>query len=245
MRSSRRASIRVRTRNGVPPVASQQAAANSGSGSTPKPAATSVATPLGVSGPTVTTSVAGSIVRAASNSRLAPASAGRAPSSTAACSSSRRGNRKARKRSDAASAQWASSTTSARGRPVARLAHSPERKLPFQLGAACSQHPETIALCGIPAGRQQDRLADPSRPFDDQRTSVALLRPVQTPPDPLQLSITLEQETIALTLGRGHNPNPTSRLIGPPEGPTPASGPGIHLDADAVRRLSSEGGRPK
>jgi hypothetical protein len=66
--SSRSASTSVWTRNGVPPVASQQAAANRGSGSTPKPAATSVATPLVVSGATVTTSVAGSMVRAASSS---------------------------------------------------------------------------------------------------------------------------------------------------------------------------------
>ena len=53
---------------GIEQAASQQAAANRGSGSAPKPAATSVATPLVVSGATVTTSVAGSMVRAASSS---------------------------------------------------------------------------------------------------------------------------------------------------------------------------------
>ena len=72
----------------------------------------------------MTTSVAGSIVSAANSSRLSPASAGRAPSSTAACSSSRRGSKKARKRSDAPSAQWASSTTNAKGCCAVRLAHN-------------------------------------------------------------------------------------------------------------------------
>ena len=124
IRSSRRASTSVRTRNGVPPVASQQAAANSGSGSTPKATATSVATPLMLRGCTVTTSVAGSMDRAANSSRLSPASAGRAPSTTAACNSSRRGSKKARKRSDARSAQWASSTTNAKGRCTVKLAHN-------------------------------------------------------------------------------------------------------------------------
>ena len=68
MRSSRSASTSVRTKNGVPAVASQHAAAKAGSGSAPKPAATRMATPVVVSGGSVTSSVAGSIVSAARSS---------------------------------------------------------------------------------------------------------------------------------------------------------------------------------
>ena len=103
--SSRNAAMSLRTKNGDPPVASQHAAAKPGSGSEPHPAATSLATPPVVSGRSVTTSVTGSIVTAAISSRPAPASAGRAASNTTTRSSSSRGSRKARKRSDARSAQ--------------------------------------------------------------------------------------------------------------------------------------------
>lgn len=50
----------------MPPVACQQATANAGWGSVPNPAAASLATPVAVSGPTVTTSLAGSTINAAS-----------------------------------------------------------------------------------------------------------------------------------------------------------------------------------
>ena len=168
--SSRRASTSVRTRNGVPPVASQQAAANSGSGSTPKATATRVATPLMLRGPTVATSVAGSMDRAANSSRLSPASAGRVPRSTAACNSSRRGSKKARKRSDAPSAQWASSTTNAKGRCSVRLAHnqyspcSTANDGSGAIGAA-------VATPSLRPGRPNSRAATPGGPSNSWHRS--------------------------------------------------------------------------
>ena len=87
-----------------------------------------------------------------------------------------------------------------------QLAHHPERELALQLRPARSQYPETLSLCRIPGDRQQHGLADPSRPLHHQRSATALPRPLQALPYPLQLSITLEQETVALTHGRDHNP---------------------------------------
>ena len=173
----------------------------------------------------MTTSVAGSTsVRPAAPDPVPPRPAGlrAAPRRPAPPS---RGNRKAKKRSDAPSAQWASSTTSDRGRSEARLAHSqyrpcktandgsgadgvpvatpssrpgrpssraatpggpsnsrlalprdapattgstswrttPNGELPFQLGAARSQHPETLAPGRI-AGRRPAARSCRSRP---------------------------------------------------------------------------------
>ena len=97
-----------------------------------------------------------------------------------------------------------------------QLAHHPERELPLQLGAARSQHPETLSPCRITGHRQQHGLADPSRPLHHQRPAVALLCPLQAPPDPLQFSVALEQQTVALALGRDHQPTLRRRPPGSP-----------------------------
>ena len=86
------------------------------------------------------------------------------------------------------------------------LAHHPEGELPLQLGAARPQHPKTVNLRHLAAGRQQHRLADPSRPLHHQRSAPALRCPPQAPPDPLYLAIPLQQQTTALALGRDHDP---------------------------------------
>ena len=122
--SSRSATSSWLTRNGMPRVARTHASANAGSGGSPRPACTSAATPSGLSGAGCRTVAAGSAARPASTSRAGPWTSGRVATTSASGSSSSRVTRKTRKRSDEASAQWASSTASTSGRRTARFAHS-------------------------------------------------------------------------------------------------------------------------
>jgi hypothetical protein len=87
-----------------------------------------------------------------------------------------------------------------------QLANHPEGEFALQLGPARPQHPEALALSSIAAGRQQCRLADPRRPFDDERASLAPLGLLQTPPDYRQLSIALQQDATELSLAPHHRP---------------------------------------
>ena len=124
---SRSAPTSSRSRNGVPRVARRQASTNAGSGVSTTLDSTKAATPVLVSGGRRMTSAEGSVTSVASSAASVPVSRGRVATTSATSSSSRRVNKKARKRSDSASAHWASSTTTHRGPAAARFAHSQYR----------------------------------------------------------------------------------------------------------------------
>ena len=76
---------------------------------------------------------------------------------------------------------------------IEELPDDAEGELALQLGAPGAEHPHARGVGGLPAGRQQGRLAHARRPLDDDQGAMPLARPGERPVDPREVVVALQE----------------------------------------------------